>query len=386
LKRIKVAVVGLGAMGRGIVSILRKTPEFELVAVADIDKTALTRAASYTPRNCLITTNATEIFSTAPDVLIEATPTIVEAAELVRLALSNKTKVILTNSEVDQIFGRLLAREAEKNGVILTSDAGDQHGVLVRAMNDVSAMGFEVVMAGNVKGFLDRYATPETITEEAAKRRLSIKQCTAYTDGTKLAIEMAIVANIRGFDILKTGMTGPKMKRVEEALNAFEFDRARGLGGVVDYVLGAEPGGSVFVIGYSADPDDRFYMNYYKMGEGPYFLFLRPYHLCHFETPFAIERVMKYREPVLVQQRRVLEVGCRAKTDLATGTKLEGIGGHHLYGVLERPENLPIGMAEATTLLKPKKRDELIGWEDVQFPENDPRLKLWNEQTQLEHE
>src|SRR5208337_1013240 len=245
------------------------------------------------------------VFSKAPDVLVEATPTITEAAALVRQAIQNKTHVILTNSEVDHMFGRLLAKEAESNNVILTSDAGDQPGVLIRTMNDVSQMGFEIVMAGNVKGFLDRYATPESITREATKRRLSLKQCTAYTDGTKLAIEMALVANARGLEILQTGMTGPRTRHVQDTMETFDLNRSRELGGVVDYVLGAEPGGSVFVIGYSEDPEDRFYMNYYKMGNGPYYLFTRPYHLCHFETPFAIESVMKYHEPILVQRHRV---------------------------------------------------------------------------------
>lgn len=384
MEKTKVAIVGLGSQGLGIVHLLRKTGQVDIVAVADIDKLALEKAAPFVRNNCLVTSNSMEIFSKMPDVLIEATPTITEAALLVRQAIRNKTHVILTNSEVDQMFGRILAKEAESNHVILTSDAGDQPGVMIRTMRDVSRMGFEIVMAGNVKGFLDRYATPESIIREAEIRRLSLKQCTAYTDGTKLAIEMALVANSRGLDILQTGMTGPRTKRMLGAFDAFDLNRSRSLGGVVDYVLGAEPGGSIFIIGYSEDPEDRFYMNYYKMGAGPYYLFTRPYHLCHFETPIAIESVMKYHEPILIQRRRILEVGCRAKMDLQAGIKLEGIGGHHLYGILEHPNTLPIGMAENTVLLKPKKRDKPVGWDEVEFPPNDPRLELWNNQTKLD--
>jgi predicted homoserine dehydrogenase-like protein len=383
VEKTKVAVVGLGSQGLGIAQVLRKTGQVEIVAVADIDKRALEKATRFVPDNCLVTQDPMEIFSKSPDVLVEATPTITEAALLVRQAIRNKTHVILTNSEVDQMFGRLLAKEAESNHVTLTSDAGDQPGVMIRTMKDVSRMGFEIVMAGNVKGFLDRYATPESIIREAEIRRLSLKQCTAYTDGTKLAIEMALVANAKGLDILQTGMTGPRIKHVQDVMKTFDLTRARKLGGVVDYVLGAEPGGSVFVIGYSEDSEDRFYMNYYKMGAGPYYLFTRPYHLCHYETPFAIESVMKYHEPVLVQKHRILEVGCRAKMDLQSNTKLEGIGGHHLYGVLEHTNALPIGMAENTVLLKPKKRDEPVSWDDVEFPPNDPRLELWNAQSKL---
>jgi len=381
--KIKVAVVGAGAMGRGIISVLRKSEDMEVVAVADVDSNALKRV-EFLPENALVTTNAIDVLSRKPDVLVEASGTIIEAALLVRHTLEEHIHVVLMNSEVDQMFGRLLAEDAEAKGVILTSDAGDQHGVLIRTINDVRQMGFEIVMAGNNKGFLDRYANPESIREEAAKRRLSLRQCTAYTDGTKLAIEMALVANAAKLNLLQTGMIGPRVDNVEDALEAFDFEHARQLGGVVDYVLGAKPSGSVFAIGYSNDQEERFYMNYYKMGEGPYYLFMRPYHLCHFETPFAIRRIVESAKPILVQKKRILEVGCRAKIDLRPGTRLEGIGGHHLYGVLEKPGNLPIGMTEGTVLLKSKKRDDTITWDDVRFPEDDPRLSLWKEQTELE--
>jgi predicted homoserine dehydrogenase-like protein len=378
--KIRVAVVGVGAMGKGIVQVIRKNTDIEVVAVADINPTALKETSPFLPKNSLVTTKPTEVLETNPDVLVDATPAILEAVVLLKKALSNKIHVVLMNSEVDQVYGRLLAKEAESNGVILTSDAGDQYGVLARMIKEVKSMEFEIIMAGNNKGFLDRYANIESIMEEAAKRRLDLKQCVSMTDGTKLAIEMALVANIADLNLLKKGMLGPKIEDVNEAIKAFDLGRARELGGVVDYVLGAKPGGSVFVIGYSNDPEDQFYMNYYKMGEGPYYLFLRPYHLCHYETPWAIRRIIKHKEPVMVQKKRVLEVGTYAKTDLKPGTKLDGIGGYHLYGILEKPDNLPIGLSENTVLLKRKKRDEPIEWSDVEFPKNDLRLSLWEKQ------
>jgi len=325
-----------------------------------------------------------EVLSSKPDVLVDATPTILEAALLATQAIQHKVNVVSMNGEVDQVFGRLLARKAQNNGVIFTSDAGDQHGVLSRTIEDVRRMGFEIVIAGNNKGFLDRYATKQTILDEAAKRRLSPRQCAAYTDGTKLAIEMAILANSYGLSILKTGMSGPKLNNVNEALTSLDLESARKLGGVVDYVQEAEPGGSVFVIAHSDDPEDRFYMGYYKMGQGPYYLFMRPYHLCHYETPLAIKMITEYKNPVLVQRKRVLEVGCRAKTDLAAVTRLEGIGGRHVYGILEIPSALPIGMAEGTTLLKSINRDDPVNFNDVEFPQGDERLSLWEEQSKTE--
>ena len=137
------------------------------------------------------------------------------------------------------------------------------------------------------------------------------------------------------------------------------------------------------MIGYSDDPIDRFYMDYYKMGEGPFYLFVRPYHLCHFETPFAIRQANDHK-PILIQKRRVLEVGCRAKSDLSPGLKLEGIGGRHLYGFLEKAGSLPIALAEDTVLQRRKRRDEQVTWEDVSFPKDDSRMAVWEEQHKLD--
>lgn len=370
-------------MGTGIVSVIQKNKDMEIVAIADIDSNTLNKVKYLLPKKALVTTNAFEVLKKKPDVLIEATGTIYEAFSLVNKAIEDGIHVILLNSEVDQTFGYYLSKKAMANGVILTSDAGDQHGVIVRMINEIRDMGFEVVMAGNNKGFLNRYANPESIKEEALKRRLSLKQCVSFTDGTKLAIEMALIANSQELSLLKTGMIGPSVKNLEESLKVFDLERARKLGGVVDYVLGAQPGGSVFVIGYSDDPEEQFYMNYYKMGKGPYYLFMRPYHLCHFETPFSIRSIMEDRKPVLVQKRRVLEVGCRAKIDLQKGTKLDGIGGHHLYGILEESGCLPIGLAEGVVLLNSKRKDDKISWNDVKFPKDDPRLVYWEEQINI---
>jgi len=377
---IRIMVLGTGAMGLGILQVLRKFPEFEVVAIADKDPAALNKARQLVSKRTLATLESDEALKTKPEALIDATNSILESALFLIKALEQKIHVILMNGEVDQVFGRLLARKAAENNVILTSDAGDQHGVLAALIDNVKNMGFQVIMAGNNKGFLDKYATPDTIIHEAAIRRLSRKQCTAYTDGTKMAIEMAIIANAENFSLLQEGMTGPRIDNVADALTTFDFDRARELGGVVDYVLGAKPGGSVFVVGYSDDPEDRFYMDYYKMGKGPYFLFLRPYHLCHFETPLAIRKIFAHKQPILVQKTHSLEVNAYAKTNLQPGTKLDGIGGYHLYGLIGKPSGLPIGLAERAVLMKRKKKDDPIEWSDVEFAEDDPSLALWKEQ------
>ncbi len=59
-----------------------------------------------------------------------------------------------------------------------------------------------------------------------------------YSDGTKVNIEMALIANGTNLIPTKPGMQGPVAKHVSEAINFFDFD-AYGEKGRVDYILGA---------------------------------------------------------------------------------------------------------------------------------------------------
>lgn len=51
-------------------------------------------------------------------------------------------------------------------------------------IHEIQLWGFEIIQAGNIKGFLNRHATASELEHEAAKRNLSPIQCCAYTDGT----------------------------------------------------------------------------------------------------------------------------------------------------------------------------------------------------------
>ncbi len=80
-------------------------------------------------------------------------------------------------------------------------------------IDEIGIWGFDIVQAGNIKGFLNRYATAGSLRAEAAKRNLSLIQCCAYTDGTKLAIEMACLGNSAGLIPSVRGMEGPGRER-----------------------------------------------------------------------------------------------------------------------------------------------------------------------------
>jgi predicted homoserine dehydrogenase-like protein len=370
-----------------------------LAAVADIDLDAARRAAQAHGRPFVVaapdglgpdqgttwvTTDPMPMLRTGSvpvDVVVEATNTVSFAAEVSLAAVAAGAHVVLMNAEVDLALGPLLVREAARRGVVVTSDAGDQHGVLARMIDEIEMWAFRVVMAGNIKGFLDRYATAESLLHEAAIRNLNPVQCCAYTDGTKLGVEMAIVSNATGLIPWVPGMEGPRAADVHEVFQLFDFDRY-GDGGVVDYVLGAEPGGGVFVVGRCDDPLQASYLQYYKMGRGPYYLFYRPYHLCHLETTRAIALAFLYHRPVLTPSHgRVSDVYAHAKRDVAAGEDVvHGMGGDQFYGLVSRSDEaerqgwVPIALLEAgpDTTARVKRRllrDQPLTADDVALPD-----------------
>ena len=150
-------------MGRGIAFQVHATQGLELTWACDQDMTAAQSAAALAP-GAQHSYEFTKLLATHPiDVLVEATNSIGPAAEYCLAAIENSAHVVLMNAEVDLALGPLLHHRAQDAGVTVTSDAGDQHGVVASLIDEAKLMGFDIVQAGNIKGFLDRSATPDSI-------------------------------------------------------------------------------------------------------------------------------------------------------------------------------------------------------------------------------
>ncbi len=391
-KIIVVGLVGAGSMGKGLFRQIAMTPGMHCIALVDIKieraiacaqemghpfriVDSLESMHEAIKNNYLaISEDGTLLAQCEPvEVLIEASNSIAPAGKICETALRLGKHVIMMNSEADLTFGPYLMELSHKNQVVYTSCDGDQHGVLARLIDEITLWGFDLVLAGNIKGYLDRYSNPTAIIPEADKRNLDYHMATAYTDGTKLSIEMALLANAYNLKTDIPGMSGPAARDVREALSLFNLERIWKSGQpVVDYLLGAEPGGGVFVIGRSEDPYQREMMHYYKMGDGPFYLFYRPYHLCHVESMRCISEAARERRSLLEPRYGFrTNVYTYAKRDLEEGSLLDGLGGYSTYGIIENEDanrerpGLPICLSGALKLRCNIKRDEKIYFDQV---------------------
>ena len=397
-ENIKVCLIGTGNIGKGIAMQVDATPGMECVVVADNHLERAVASAAQLKRPYEIVDSLARLHAVVRegktavcadgllaaqceliDVMVDATSAIPEGADFALAAIQRGKHVVMMNSEADLAFGPYLLAETKKAGVVYTSADGDQHTVIKRLINDIELWGFTTVMAGNMKGYLDRYANPTMIVPEADKRSLDYKMCTSYTDGTKVCIEMALTANAIGGRTAAVGMLGPRVKDIYDVFQYFDFEKLwDGKTPLVDYVLGAYPPGGVFVIGFNNDPHQMETLRAYlpcRLGPGPFYIFHRPYHLGHIEIVPCIAEAYLDGWAVLQPTHGLLtDVYAYAKVPLPAGANLDGIGGYAAYGLIENCADntthpgLPICLSEGLELRRNIAKDEKILLEDVRIP------------------
>lgn len=403
---IKVAIIGIGSIGKGLVYQSSKTPGIKPVAIADIKLEKAIQCAEWLEFDYRIINNVDELnkciedekvavcqdgeilaSSALVDVLVESSNALLQGAIHALKGIENGQHVIMMNYEAELMYGPYLMKKAREQGVVYSCADGDQPTVIKTLVDELDLWGFDLVMAGNMKGYMDRYTDPVKIQPEADKRNLDHKMCSSYTDGSKLCVEMAVLANALDLRTAVPGMHGHKMKSIYDIFDAYDFESImKNSGPVVDYVLGAEPKGGVFAIGYTEDKFQQYTMDWFppNMGPGPFYLFHRPYHLGHIEAMACIAEAYldgsARLQPLAGMKTNVFAY---AKKDLQQGEMLDGMGGYAAYGLIENVDEsldnpgIPICLAERIKVKRNIPKDERIGLNDVEVDKNDPSFALY---------
>jgi len=410
---VRVGMVGAGFMGRGIaLQIAQFVPGMELVAIAnrtlDNAKRAYTEAgiseiSTVTTLEDLETNIRNSVVSITDDAMllceaegidavIEVTGAVEFGAKVALTAIRNKKHIILMDAEVDGTVGPILKVYADQQGVVFTNVDGDQPGVEMNLYRFVKSLGVKPVLCGNIKGLHDPYRNPTTQEGFAKKWGQKPAMVASFADGSKISFEQAIVANGTGMRVAKRGMHGPSLPSgtpLKEVLSAYPLEDLLEGPGIVDYVVGAEPGPGVFVLGTHDHPTQKHYLNLYKLGEGPLYLFYTPYHLCHFEVPLTVARAVLFHDAALAPLGApCVEVVATAKIDLKAGEVIDGIGHYMTYGLCENADTtaaqnlLPLGVAEGCILKNDIAKDQVITYDDVILPEGRLIDQLRAEQVQ----
>lgn len=406
---IRVGMVGAGASGRAIALQLgTPVPGIRLAAIAnrtsergerafrEAGLTSWRRASSAREaeaaiaRGLPVLTDDPSVLTAcdAIDLIIEVTGTIEPAARVVLDAFEHGKHVVLVNAELDSCLGPILKAKADRAGVVVTHTDGDEPGVAMTLLRYLRSLGLRPVAAGNLKGMVDYYRTPDTQRAFAEKHGLDAKKVTSFADATKLSMEATVLANATGFHAARRGMYGPACNEVREMANLLPAEQMLSTG-LVDYALGAAPYTGAFVVVHEDSPLKKVQLAYYKLGEGPFYVFYTPFHLPHVQIASTIGRaVINHDATVAPIAGPVCEVVTVAKRDLKAGERLDGIGGFCAYGLIDNSAAaramaaLPIALSDGCTLRRDISKDAVISFDDVEFSCDRLPERLWREQSE----
>ena len=409
-KPVRVGMVGAGYMGRGIaLQIISAMPGMRLVAIAN--RTVAKAEAAY--RECGVpqvrrvgspaeldaaiaaneyaVTDDPNVMCHAAGVeaIIETTCDFESGTQVTLEAITHQKHVVLMNAEVDSTVGPILKVYADRNGVVYSYTDGDEPGVAMNLYRFVESIGCRPVLMGQIKGFLDHYRNPDTQRGFAEKHKQKPAMVASYADGSKLAIESAILGNATGFRPAKRGMYGHRCQHVNDLLQLFKAEDFRD-GGLVDYALGSEPHtGGAFVVGYNDHALRREYMAYFKLGPGPLYMFYQPFHLPHLQLPLSVARAVLFNDATITPSGAPMcDAITIAKRDLRAGETLDGMGGFTCYGLAESYEVsaarqlLPMVLSVGCRLKRDIPKDGEISYHDVVLPQGRLCDRLRAEQTE----
>ena len=438
-KYIKIALAGVGQMGSGLISQLRELAGMQIVVVVNrntdritsllkeleiddsefifvgeehklkpessnincvtlkdnnLNREAVEMLNQLISENKIIVGDNLSILFALDDVdiIIDATGSPEAGAFIARNAILNQKHIVSLNVEADATVGPILKKMADDAGVVYTISAGDEPAALKELYNFADTLGLEIIAAGKGKNNpLDHYANPATLKDYAKSKGSSPTMMTSFVDGTNSMIEMASLSNSTGLVPDCRGMHGPKAD-IKDLVNVFRLKSEGGIlsrKGVVDFAIGDTAPG-VFLVYSTSNKMIRADLKYLMLGEGPYYLLYKPYHLTSIETPISIALAYFYGEPTIAPDHgMVSEVITVAKKDLRAGDIIDGIGKYTVYGLIDeyakaKKENLlPIGISEGCILKKDIEKDQPIKYNDVQPARDSLVLELRKLQDKL---
>jgi predicted homoserine dehydrogenase-like protein len=426
---LRVAVIGAGKFASMFLAQAPGTPGMHVLAVCDLDVTRARQnlaavgwpaprfaAASLDEARRAGTTFVGDdamgiIESGHAQVVVDSTGDPVVGVRHALASAEHGAHVVMVNVEADVLAGPLLARRARDAGVVYSLAYGDQPALIAEQVDWARACGFQVVCAGKGTKYLPEFhaSTPDTVwdyygitPEKARAGGMNPKMFNSFLDGTKSGIEMAAVANATGLRPPSGGLAFPPCG-THELAEKLRPESDGGLlegKGMVEVISSLQRDGSdverdlrwgVYVV-FEA-PNDYTARCFSEYGvptdsSGRYASLYRPSHLIGLELGVSIASAVLRGEPTGAPEAFRADVIATAKRELRAGERLDGEGGHTVWGrLMPAPDSvelgaLPIGLANDVTLKRDVATGQCVRWSDVDVDESSQVVKIRREMEQ----
>ncbi|MCK5161360.1 MAG: hypothetical protein KAQ99_07285, partial [Candidatus Aureabacteria bacterium] len=182
---ISVCVVGSGWFGSGVIrefyhwpgivprlivtrTIERAVKSLKYAGVSPSDIEVVTSDKEYkaaNSKNKYIVSAELEILQnlTGIDVVFETTGDIKVGAECAVSTIQQGIHFVTANIEMDSTLGFAVHQLAKEKNVVYSTTDGDQPCVISQMIDEVKLYGFDIVIAGSSKNFIDVYQNPEGV-------------------------------------------------------------------------------------------------------------------------------------------------------------------------------------------------------------------------------
>ena len=403
---VRVGLIGAGKFGSMFLAQVPSSLGMVVPVIADLDPVQA-RSACYSAgwdkeligKTRFIEDGQDLIAAEDVDVVVEATGKPRAGVFHAQKAIHEGKHVVMVNVEADVLVGPALAREAASAGVVYSMAYGDQPALICELVDWARACGFEVVAAGKGTKYLPSFhlSTPDTVwdyygitNQTAQAARMNPQMFNSFLDGTKSAIEMAVVANATGLTAAPDGLAFPPCG-VEELAQIL---RPREVGGLLHHKEQVEVISSLNRNGSPVSRDLRW--GVYVVVEAPneytascfseyglitdesgrYAATYKPFHLIGLELGISILSAELRGEPTGQSVGFTADVIAVAKQDLVSGQVLDGEGGYTVWGkLMAAGESIslggfPIGLTDGAKLLKDIPAGQMLRWADIEVKED----------------
>lgn len=396
---IRIAQIGAGKFGSMFLHQARRTPGMHVAGIADLSlpraRAALARihwpegSCDAASLDDAIATGAAHLTQDALaliadpriEVVVECTGDPAAGLRHARAAIAHGKHVVMVNVEADVLAGPLLAREAERAGVVYSMAYGDQPALVCEMVDTLRAGGFTVIAAGKGTKYLPHFhaSTPATVwgfyglTEDQARAGgMNPQMFNSFLDGTKSGIEMAAIANATGLAPPEDGLAFPPAGTAElpAILRPHNEGGILPRKGMVEVVSSVRRDGSlipdnlrwgVYAVFEGETEYARRCFTEYGVATDPsgrYAALWRPYHFIGLELGVSVASAALRREPTGCGTDWRGDVVAVAKRPLKAGEVLDGEGGSCAWGKCipaarsRALDALPIGLAHGIRLVR----------------------------------
>jgi predicted homoserine dehydrogenase-like protein len=208
--KLKIGMIGSGFIATGLADLIIQKQEFFLSKI--LTRSDIKNRTSFKYYD-LLTNSVDELLDNA-DIIVECSGEVEYTAGIMEKVCHYNLPVVTMNTEFHVTLGSYFADK-----LFITEGEGDQPGCLAALDEEAKMMGFRPLVYGNIKGFLNKNPKPDEMEFWAKKNNLSLNMVTSFTDGTKVQMEQALVANGLGATILSQGMSGEINTDIDAAVS-----------------------------------------------------------------------------------------------------------------------------------------------------------------------